>query len=163
MRVVDHSLPARRRPRLLEVDAHGEAEVVLQVGREPGEPVRVVDGRLDVVDAARPDDHEQPVVLAAQDVDDLRAAAEHGRGLLARQRQVGEDLGRRLERHDALDPLVPNSFGVALHKGPHLASHCESRFLKSRWKSYVRTGAWNGVRGALEEYARQAAAGRTPS
>ena len=151
VRVVDHALPARRRARLLEVDAHREAQVVAQLGRERGEAVRVVDRGLDVVDAARPDDHEQAVVRRAAG---CRRSPTRPRRTVSscspRQRQVVEELGRRLERHDPLDPLVSNALGMALHQGPYLASHCSSRcFLKSRWKSYVRTAGRNGVRWSL--------------
>ena len=70
--------------------------------------------------------------------------------MLSLERQVRQDLGRRLERHDLLDPLVPNPIGMALHKGPYLASHCSSRcFLKSRWKSYVAYGGAGTASGGL--------------
>ena len=164
MGIVDHPLPPGGRARLLEVDAHRQAQLVAQLGRQRGEAVRVVDGGLDVVDAARPDDHEQAVVRAAEDVDDLRPAAQDGLLLLARKRQVVQDLGRRLERHDPVDPLVSDPLGMALHQGPYLASHCASRLLSEKSLEILRAyGARNGVRGLFEEYVRQAAAGRTPS
>ena len=76
VRIVDQALPADRRARLLEVDAHHDQQLVAQLGRDLG------------AGAARtrapasgswiehgPDHHEQPVVLAAQESARSRARA----------------------------------------------------------------------------------------
>src|SRR5206468_156920 len=65
--VVDHALPTRGRAGLLEVHAHDAAEVVAQLGRLLAQALRVVEGGLDVVDAAGPDDDHQAVVSAVED------------------------------------------------------------------------------------------------
>ena len=66
-RVVDQALPADRRARLLEVDAHHDEQVVAEVLGHAREALRVVERRDRVVDRAGPDHHEQPVVLARED------------------------------------------------------------------------------------------------
>ena len=53
VRVVDQALPAGRRPRLLEVDAHHDQQSSLQLARPRAQPAGVVERRLRVVDAAR--------------------------------------------------------------------------------------------------------------
>ena len=40
---------------------------VLELGGERGEPLGVLEGRLRIVDRARPDDHHQPRILAVED------------------------------------------------------------------------------------------------
>jgi hypothetical protein len=76
--IVDQALPADGGARLLEVGAHHDAQLAGDPGRARGEPVRVVEGCGGVVDRARPDDDEQPVVTAVEDVDDVGAGAGHG-------------------------------------------------------------------------------------
>ncbi len=78
VRVIDQALPARRRARLLEVGAHGDAEVALQILGSRAEALRVVHGRLGVMDAARSDHDEQAVVIAVQHRLDLGSMAEDG-------------------------------------------------------------------------------------
>ena len=56
--VVDQPLPADRRARLLEVDAHHDAEVGGEFALDLGEPPRVLEAGLGIVDRARPDDHD---------------------------------------------------------------------------------------------------------
>jgi hypothetical protein len=106
VRVVDEALPPRRGAGLLEVDPHRDAEVLLELARPCPQPARVVEGRLGVVHAAGTDDHEQAIVLAADDLRDLRAPAEHDLRVLLAQRQVVEELRRRHQRHDVGDSLV---------------------------------------------------------
>jgi len=88
VRVVDQALPADRRPRLLEVDAHDDEDVLLQLARLGGEAVGVVERRLRVVDAARADHDHQPRVASVEDVDDFLAVADDGLGALLTERQL---------------------------------------------------------------------------
>ncbi len=67
MGIVDQALPARRRPWLLEVHAHRDAQILLELARLLRELLGVLERRVGIVDAARPDHHEQPVVLAVED------------------------------------------------------------------------------------------------
>ena len=76
VRVVDQALPADRRARLLEVDAHQHEHRALDALREPAQPRCVFARRHRVVDRARPDDHEQPRILAIEDAAHGAAAAE---------------------------------------------------------------------------------------
>ena len=62
VRIVDEALPADRRARLLEVDAHHDLERRRRSASRSAEPPRVVERGARVVDRARADDHEQPVV-----------------------------------------------------------------------------------------------------
>ena len=63
MRVVDQALPAGRRARLLEVDAHRDAAGRRAAASAPrGEALGVLERGVGVVHAARPDDDEQAVV-----------------------------------------------------------------------------------------------------
>ena len=64
------------------------------------------------MDAAGADDDEQPVVVAVEDRLDLGAVREDGVLALGPQRQVLEDLRRRDQLDDALDPLVPDAVGL---------------------------------------------------
>ena len=75
VRVVDVALPADRRARLLEVGAHDDEQIVLQLGRHRLQAQRVLDRLVVVVDRARPDDDDEPVVAAVQDRGDRGAAA----------------------------------------------------------------------------------------
>src|SRR5436309_12024331 len=75
VRIVEEPLPADRRARLLEVDAHHDAEVAAELVGHPLQAVRVVEPGHRVVDGARADDDQQAVVLATQDANDLLAGA----------------------------------------------------------------------------------------
>ena len=63
------------------------------------------------MDAARPDDDEQPVVVAVEHRMDLGAPLEDRAELLFGQRQIVEEPAGRDERLDALDPLVADRVG----------------------------------------------------
>src|SRR6059036_1291552 len=75
VRIVEEPLPADRRARLLEVDAHHDAEVAAELVGHRLQAVRVVEPGHRVVDGARADDDQQAVVLATQDANDLLAGA----------------------------------------------------------------------------------------
>ena len=77
-RIVDEPLPADRRARLLEVDAHHDDEAVGELVLERGEARRVVDGGIVVVDRAGSHDDEQPVVGAVQHAMDRLARLVRG-------------------------------------------------------------------------------------
>ena len=64
VRVVDHALPAGGGARLLEVDAHGHAQLARELVRLLAQPARVVERGIHVVDAARADHDHEAVVLA---------------------------------------------------------------------------------------------------
>jgi hypothetical protein len=106
VRVGDQALPADRRARFLEVDAHDEAEVLAQLGRAGGEEAGVLAGGLRVVHAAGADDDEQPVVGPLQDRGDVGAAVQDYFGLVVGERKLLEQLRRGRERHRALDAQV---------------------------------------------------------
>jgi hypothetical protein len=109
MRVVDQALPARGRARLLEVDAHRDTELVAQLLSLCCKPLGVVDRGLGVVDAAGPHDDEQPIVAAVEDRLDLTSMGEDRVLTVGSERQVLEDLRRRDQLDDALDPPVSNT------------------------------------------------------
>ena len=72
VRIVDQPLPADRRARLLEVDAHDDAEIVGELVGELLEALAVLQAGLGIVDRARADDDDQAVVLAVEDADQPR-------------------------------------------------------------------------------------------
>ena len=68
VRVVDQALPADRRARLLEIDAHQQQHrASRRAAASPRRRVAYSRAATGVVDRARPDDHEQPRVLAIED------------------------------------------------------------------------------------------------
>ena len=105
--VVDQALPAHRRARLLEVHAHDDFERVLVLLAQRLQAAGVVQGRDRVVDGARADHHQQPVVAALHDVADGLAGAANQ--LLDRRpadrEEADEVLGRGQGGH-VLDPFV---------------------------------------------------------
>ncbi len=80
--------------------------MLLRVG---GEAARVVEGGLDVVDAARPDHDHQPVVGAAQYVDHFGPPADHRLLALIAQRQLLQQRRRRRQLDDSVDPQVADA------------------------------------------------------
>jgi hypothetical protein len=113
VRVVDHALPARRRARLLEVDAHRDAQVVLQFRGPRAQALGIVERGIEVVHAARADDHEQAVVRAVEDAGDLRSPSQHEVRLFVAQGQVIQDAGGRHQLHDSVDAAVVDLVQVA--------------------------------------------------
>ena len=77
--------------------------------------------RIDVVDAARPDDHQQAVVVAVEDRVRLGAPAQQHLTHSPLQRQLLEQRLRRDQRHEPLDPLVAD--GVALDRWRQRQAH----------------------------------------
>ena len=106
VRVVDQALPADGRARLLEVDAHDDAQRVRTAGRQRLQPLRVLAGRVHVVDRAGADHDDQAVVLAAQAARDrARGSRRRCRGAFADRQLLHQDR-RRDQRPDALDAKV---------------------------------------------------------
>src|SRR3989475_4697102 len=91
VRIVDESLPADRRARLLEVDAHHETEVAAELVGRLLQTARVVEPGRWIVDGAGADDDEQAVVLAGQDANDLLAGAADDERAQLHQRQLLEE------------------------------------------------------------------------
>ncbi len=80
---------------------------------------RVVERGIEVVDAAGPHHHQEPVVLAVEDRVDLRAPAQDDVDLLAGQGQLVEQPLGRDERLDPLDPPVADRIGRARRRQSH--------------------------------------------
>ena len=100
--VVDQSFPADRGARLLEVDAHDDEQPIGERAARPEQARGVLAGRRRVVDRARPDDDEEPIVIAVQDpanrlpgrVDELGGAFREGK-LLEQCRRGDHVVDRR--------------------------------------------------------------------
>src|SRR5207245_190561 len=75
MRIVDETLPAHRGARLLEIDAHHDTEIARVLVGQDAQAPPVVERGGRVVDRARSDDHDEPVVLASEDAADVAARA----------------------------------------------------------------------------------------
>src|SRR3989441_7189567 len=106
VRIVDESLPADRRARLLEVDAHHETEVAAELVGRLLQTARVVEPGRWIVDGAGADDDEQAVVLAGQDANDLLAGAADDERAQLIERQLLEQDRPREERPGSLDVQI---------------------------------------------------------
>jgi cobaltochelatase CobN len=106
VRIVDQALPAHGGARLLEVDAHDEEQIAGELVGHGVQPGGVLDGRVGIVDRARPDDDQQAVVAPVQDVRGLLAPARHAGGALLGERELLHQDGRRQQRADVLDTEV---------------------------------------------------------
>ncbi len=86
IRVVDHALPAQTGTRLLEIHPHHQKQGIVEARGHFTQTPRVLNRRSAVVDGARPDNDQQPVVIAPHDVahrlaragDDLRLGLADG-------------------------------------------------------------------------------------
>ena len=71
IRIVDQTLPADRRARLLEIHAHHDHQSVLKLALERRKTLRVLVRRFRIVNRARADDDQQTIIATVQDVADL--------------------------------------------------------------------------------------------
>ncbi|MNF99570.1 hypothetical protein D3C84_824740 [compost metagenome] len=104
VRVVDQAFPADGGAWLLEIHAHDQIQGIGHFRRENLQALGVLVGRLDVVDRAGPDDHEQAMVGAIQNIaNDFAALGDGAQGGIAQgditlelvgsdQRLVGSDV-----------------------------------------------------------------------
>jgi hypothetical protein len=95
IRIVDQALPAHGGTRFFEIHAHDDEQVAGQGVDYRLESGRVFPSRVRVVDGARPDDHQQPVVLPVEDVMDGRAGVKYRRGGRLWHGELVVDLGGR--------------------------------------------------------------------
>jgi hypothetical protein len=96
IRVVDQALPANSCARLLEVCAHDNAQVALELVGNLHEARAVLDSSLGVVHGAGPADDEKTVIALLDDLNSLFAALENGglgvcRGRNLRSEKLGLD------------------------------------------------------------------------
>lgn len=110
--VVDQTLPADGGPRLLEIHAHHDQQILRELLFGRGQALRVFQRCARVVDRTRPDHDQQTVVTTGEHVLNLRARLGHGLGGAVRQRILGLHLCRHGDRTDGLDTQV---FGDAFH------------------------------------------------
>ena len=76
--VVDEALPAEGGARLLEVDAHDDAEILREFGDSGFEARAVLARGFGVVNGAGADDYDEAMVLSLENVADLAARLEDG-------------------------------------------------------------------------------------
>ena len=105
-RIVDQAFPSDRGARLLEIDAHENADRILQFGPERRQTPRVIEGALGIMDRARTDDGEQARVATLQNGLSFGAAAHHGRKGNAAGRQFFLDHLRGDEAFELANPRV---------------------------------------------------------
>jgi hypothetical protein len=79
------------------------------------EAIRILEGRLGIVDRAGPDDHDEAVVLAAQDRLDVAAPLGHDVSALLPEGELLDQDGGGEERPKLPDPKV---VGAIDHRGP---------------------------------------------
>src|SRR5690606_14730757 len=130
IRVVDQPLPALRGARLLERHAHHYLERVAQPFALFGEPPGVLERRARIVDRARPDHDEQPVVVVAHDRTHRRPALEHqpldGR---TADWEESDQVFRGREHQHLLDALVVDACVRVGRFGMHFGSlACDERW-----------------------------------
>ncbi len=95
--VVDQTLPADRRPRLLEVGAHHNDEVLRELVRERLQPVRVLDGRGRVVDRTGTNNDQEAVVAAHDDIRGIASPLDDSLEGLIGHGDFRDEEGRRNE------------------------------------------------------------------
>ena len=112
MRVVDIALPTHGRARLLEVHAHHHQQVAFQRICLLLQKPRVFHRLVMVVDRTRPDDDDEAVVLAMQNLGDRRTAGFHQRLRRIRHRQLLFQERGRNQRTYRANARVVNPGGV---------------------------------------------------
>src|SRR3989442_12417392 len=129
MRIVEEPLPAHRGWRLLEIDANPDTGIARVLVGQDAQAPPVVERGGRVVDRARSDDHDEPVVLASEDAADVAARAGDRLGAALVERLLLEQDRRRQERAEALDPKIAGAFrhgaectreGAALQRPRHV-------------------------------------------
>ena len=108
--VVDEALPADRRPRFFEIDAHDEFEPIAEFLAQRQEALGVVDGGGRIVDGAGADDDGEAVVAAVENVVQRMARGEDRGGCAVGTRELMHQLGGRSELTDILDAQVVGGF-----------------------------------------------------
>jgi hypothetical protein len=111
--VVDQPLPAHGGAGLFEVHAHHDLERVGEPRALGQQAPRVLEGGCRVMDRARPDDHEHPVVLPLQDAAHGLARVAHE--LLHRRagdREEADQVFRRRQGRHLPDALVVDAAGL---------------------------------------------------
>ena len=170
VRVVDQALPADRGARLLEVHAHHDLQRVGVLLAQRLQPARVVQRRGRVVDRARADDHQQPVVLALHDL--AHRVARPADQLLHRRagnREEADQVFRRRQRRHVLDALVVGLAGllaerIAAFRGAaasrvHGPGSFWSRCRAQKNRRGCRRFFWGSVRRVVLRAQRSPAAG----
>ncbi len=99
----DQSLPADRRARLFEIDAHDEEEDVLDLAPELDEAFGVAKAFLGIVNGAGTDNREKAAIRSLDHVFDVPAAVSHGQGDLLGHGQALLEMLRGVERLDRTD------------------------------------------------------------
>jgi hypothetical protein len=93
--IVDETLPADCGAGLLEVGAHDDADVVLELVRQSLQALAVLNGQLGVMKRAGSDHDEETVILLCNDLDSLTTALNDGLlGVWWDGDLGGEELGR---------------------------------------------------------------------
>ena len=106
VRVVDEALPPGHRARLLEVDAHDEAELVADRVRKLLQASGIVKSRLRIMNRTGARHDEEPLVLALENLLDGLAARKNLLVRLVRERNRHLDLGGRSHGLKAFDVEV---------------------------------------------------------
>ena len=94
IRVVDQTLPADRRARLLEIHAHHDHQSALKLALERRKTLRVLVRRFRIVNRARADDDQQTIIATVQDVADLLTRLQHQVAHIIGERQFPEKIPR---------------------------------------------------------------------
>jgi hypothetical protein len=118
MRIVDETLPTHGGARLLKVDPHHDLEVVGILLDEGLKLFSILERSLGMMDGAGPDDDEQAIILAVQNVGGLFASLRNEFGRRLRNREVVVENCGRYQRVDALDAQVVGGRGAHARESP---------------------------------------------
>ena len=84
--IVDQAFPADSGTRLLEIHPHNQIQTVRNLGSQRLEALGILVGGLDIVDRARPDHHEQAMILAIENIaDHLTTAGNRAQGSIGQR------------------------------------------------------------------------------
>jgi hypothetical protein len=109
MRVVDEAFPADGRARLFEVHAHRDQEIADEALLDLEQPRAILTCRRDVVDRARTDDDDEPVLRAMQDAVDFVARIRNGVRGIERDGKLAQQNGRRDQLFDRANAHIVRS------------------------------------------------------
>ena len=94
-RIIDQSLPAHRRARLLEIHPHHDLQPVTEALALLHQPRCIVTRSSRIVDRTGPDHHQQPIIHAVQDAMDRLARLRHRAGHRRTHRKLLDQMRRR--------------------------------------------------------------------
>ena len=88
MRIIGQPLPAHRGARLLDIDTHHQLEAITYLRLDHRQALGVLTRGLEIMDGARPDHHQQTIIVAGENGVDLIAMLANLAGQVGVHRQL---------------------------------------------------------------------------